>query len=193
MLKWLAIQGTSSQVTWHTANKFPSQQKLERKPAVWLTLLFKGHARHRWSFGNSCDLFYKYVVNLSPHLHNINNHLCCLRSLESRVTKLWPKKKKKKIKYVHVSAVTLTDLSIPNWMTLQKKKDVSLPLQNDLPMLSYKNIFQRISLKCMVAITRSPHTCCWSLPFISVQVPYQIRKWPNKYAFSTTSWKNTIQ
>lgn len=49
----------------------------------------------------------------------------------------WPNYDLKNMKYVHISAVTLTDLCIPNWMTLQIRKAVLLPLQNDLPVLSY--------------------------------------------------------
>lgn len=91
---------------------------------------------------------------------------------------------KKKSKYVHISAVTLTDLCIPNWMTLQKRKAVSLPLQNDLPMLSYKNIFQFEMHGCHNNI--SSHLLLITA-ILSVQALYQVRKWPSKHAFSTTS------
>lgn len=53
-----------------------SQQvsKPTTEPAVWLTLLFKGHTRHRWSFGTlwTCPLIFTTLTNICVVWDNWN-------------------------------------------------------------------------------------------------------------------------
>jgi len=62
-------------------------------------------------------------------------------------------------------------------------------MQDDMPMLSYTlsaNQFEMHGYHNNI----SSHLLL--ITFLSVQVPSQVRKWPNKYAFSTTSWKKPV-